>query len=108
MSMLVPALRQFAGQHYRLPYVTQGTAAGRSGKHAAFPLGRALACRLDVRAGCAILSRMDKPSPPSLPATRGPAPPAKVARLEREAAALRENLRKRKEQARAREKPKPV
>jgi hypothetical protein len=55
---------------------------------------------------------MDKPppspdrcSPPQ--AARGPAPPAKVARLEREAAALRENLRKRKEQSRAREKPEP-
>jgi hypothetical protein len=68
--------------------------------------------RLDAGAGRAILTRMDKPppspdrcSPPQ--AARGPAPPAKVARLEREAAALRENLRKRKEQSRAREKPEP-
>ena len=45
---------------------------------------------------------MDKPSPPK-PAT----PSAKLAaRRKREAAALRANLRKRKDQARAREKPK--
>ena len=41
---------------------------------------------------------MEKPAPK--PNTGNP---AKQARLEREAAALRENLRKRKEQARARE-----
>jgi hypothetical protein len=43
------------------------------------------------------------PKPPRPPTK--PSPAAKTARLEREAAALRENLRKRKVQARAREKP---
>jgi hypothetical protein len=47
---------------------------------------------------------MAKDPKPSAPPAR-PGPAAKAARLEREAAALRENLRKRKAQARAREKP---
>jgi hypothetical protein len=42
------------------------------------------------------------PAPPSKPASS----PKLTARQEREAAALRANLRKRKDQARAREKPK--
>ncbi len=45
---------------------------------------------------------MDKP-PPSRPGKPRDASAARQARLEREAAALRENLRKRKEQARARQ-----
>jgi hypothetical protein len=43
---------------------------------------------------------MDQP-PPSKPGKPRDASAARQARLEREAAALRENLRKRKEQARA-------
>jgi hypothetical protein len=46
--------------------------------------------------------RMDK-TPPSRSARPRDASAARQARLEREAAALRENLRKRKEQARARQ-----
>ncbi len=48
---------------------------------------------------------MDKPPPakPAKPAKPRDASAARQARLEREAAALRENLRKRKEQARARQ-----
>jgi len=42
---------------------------------------------------------------PAKPATTPPADTAQQARLEREAAALRENLRRRKEQARARAEP---
>lgn len=49
--------------------------------------------------------------PPTDVPARGPKPPAKSERVTREAAALRENLRKRKEQARARatspDQPKP-
>jgi hypothetical protein len=45
---------------------------------------------------------MDKP-PPSKPGKPRDASAARQARLEREAAALRENLRRRKEQARARQ-----
>jgi len=45
---------------------------------------------------------MDKP-PPLHPARPRDISAARQARLEREAAALRENLRKRKEQARARQ-----
>jgi hypothetical protein len=45
---------------------------------------------------------MDKP-PPARPGKPRDASAARHARLEREAAALRENLRKRKEQARARQ-----
>ena len=47
---------------------------------------------------------MDNPPPPPTRKPRG-ASAARRARLEREAAALRENLRKRKEQARARQAP---
>ena len=43
--------------------------------------------------------------PPQKPPTTPRADAAQKARLEREAAALRENLRRRKEQARARTKP---
>jgi hypothetical protein len=47
--------------------------------------------------------------PPAKPATTPRADAAQKARLEREAAALRENLRRRKEQVRARtEPPKPL
>jgi hypothetical protein len=48
----------------------------------------------------------DKPTPPPRPAPPRPAPGKLAERLEREAAALRANLRKRKDQARAREMPK--
>ena len=48
----------------------------------------------------------DKQTPPPRPATPRLAPGKLAARQEREAAALRANLRKRKDQARAREKPK--
>jgi hypothetical protein len=47
---------------------------------------------------------MDKP-PPLHPARPRDASAARQARLEREAAALRENLKRRKEQARARQAP---
>jgi hypothetical protein len=47
-----------------------------------------------------------KRTPSQQPATTRPAPRKLVARQEREAAALRANLRKRKDQARARDKPK--
>lgn len=49
---------------------------------------------------------MEKPpeTTPAVPPPK-PMPEARQARLEREAAALRSNLRKRKDQARAREKP---
>jgi hypothetical protein len=48
----------------------------------------------------------DKSTPPPRPATPRPAPGKLAVRQEREAAALRANLRKRKDQLRAREKPK--
>jgi hypothetical protein len=44
---------------------------------------------------------MAKDPPPSRPPPTGGKAPAKASRLEREAAALRANLRKRKDQARA-------
>jgi hypothetical protein len=54
-----------------------------------------------------MLATMDtKPTPPDRPAPDRPACGEPTARQEREAAALRTNLRKRKDQARAREKPK--
>ncbi len=46
---------------------------------------------------------MIKPQPTAAPALRAETP--REARLEREAAALRENLRRRKQQARARTEP---
>jgi hypothetical protein len=49
------------------------------------------------------MERDPKAKPP--PAATKATPAAKAVRLEREAAALRANLRKRKDQARAREKP---
>ncbi len=49
---------------------------------------------------------MVEPSEKSQPSFTDRAEAAKAARLEREAAALRANLRRRKEQARARETPK--
>jgi hypothetical protein len=52
----------------------------------------------------AIICRMDK-EPPSRPRPATPSPKL-IARKKREADALRTNLRKRKDQARAREKPK--
>jgi hypothetical protein len=62
---------------------------------------------LDVRAAQTMLHVMtSKQTPSRQTATRRPAPGKLAARLEREAAALRANLRKRKEQARAREAPK--
>jgi hypothetical protein len=45
----------------------------------------------------------EKPAPPAKP----PLKTARDIRLEREASALRANLRKRKDQARAREEPEP-
>jgi hypothetical protein len=48
----------------------------------------------------------NKPTPSRHPAVSHLAPGKLAARQEREAAALRANLRKRKQQARAREKPK--
>ena len=54
-----------------------------------------------------MLATMDtKPTPPDRPAPDRPACGKPTARQEREAAALRTSLRKRKDQARAREKPK--
>jgi hypothetical protein len=54
-----------------------------------------------------MLATMDtKPTPPDRPAPDRSACGKPTARQEREAAALRTNLRKRKDQARAREKPK--
>ncbi len=52
---------------------------------------------------------MDKPSPsqPVPPQSAKPAATAREARLTREAAALRANLLKRKQQSRERDKPKP-
>ncbi|ABC23729.1 hypothetical protein [Rhodospirillum rubrum] len=47
----------------------------------------------------------DGGAPKAPPTRRQPAPQRDVDRLEREAAALRENLRRRKDQARARAKP---
>jgi hypothetical protein len=62
---------------------------------------------LDAAPPLAILHAMDdKPTPPPRPATPPPSPGKLAARQEREAAALRANLRKRKDQARALEKPK--
>ena len=49
----------------------------------------------------------DKP-PPSLPSAGPKSRPEKQARVEREAAALRDNLRKRKAQARARKETDPL
>ena len=46
---------------------------------------------------------MTEPKPTAAPASRADTP--REARLEREAAALRENLRRRKQQARARAEP---
>jgi hypothetical protein len=62
---------------------------------------------VDEAASRAILHPMDdKPTPPQRPTAPRPAPSKLAVRQEREAAALRANLRKRKDQARAREKPK--
>jgi hypothetical protein len=55
----------------------------------------------------AILHSVDnKPPPSTQPAPPRPTSDKLTARQEREAAALRANLRKRKDQARARDKPK--
>jgi hypothetical protein len=62
---------------------------------------------VDVCTAQAVLYSMDVKRPPSRqPAAPRPAPGKLDARQEREAAALRANLRKRKDQARAREAPK--
>ena len=65
------------------------------------------ATRVDLSARCAILRPMDdKRTPSQRQAAPRPAAGKLAARQEREAAALRANLRKRKDQARAREQPK--
>lgn len=86
-------------------HVDAGTATtrgiGRRAPRPAQPAG------LDGGPPATMLATMDtKPTPPDRPAPDRPACGKPTARQEREAAALRTNLRKRKDQARAREKPK--